>query len=102
MTVNEIADQLEGFARMGVMLKPEECSKLANALRHLENPDDKTANLGQVFYLTGDKQFKAVCTAMDIKYGGVITYKLEWRDGRSFQEKWLSAAELTALDKLED
>ena len=58
--------------------------------------------LGQEVCLCGDKSFRAVVKAIELRLGSSPSYLLRWRDRFDFTETWMSAEEIEALAILEE
>lgn len=64
--------------------------------------DNPQTLLGTTVKLCDDPLWKAVIIAVEMRLGGEVHYKLEWRDGRGFNDKWVSMEELTAYSLLKE
>ena len=58
--------------------------------------------LGQKVYICHDHNWAGVVTSVEERLGGELHFKVEWRDGRDFRERWFTKKELDAFGQLEE
>ncbi len=58
--------------------------------------------LGQKVRLCGDPNFMCVVVSIEFRLGKTPMYLLKWRDCRGFTEAWMNAAEIAAIDTLDE
>lgn len=59
-------------------------------------------SLGQKVRLCGDPNFMCVVVSVEFRLGKTPMYLLKWRDCRGFVEAWMNAAEIAAVDTLDE
>ena len=58
--------------------------------------------LGQKVRLCKDANFMCVVVGVEFFLGKMPRYCLKWRDCRGFTEAWMNAAEIEAIDALDE
>lgn len=65
------------------------------------NDSDGRKRLGKTVCIGLDPDWRGIITAVKMYMDGTMQYKVEWRVGRNFANRWFSAGELVAFQQLE-
>ena len=79
----------------------EDLRCLADKLEHSGEVKNRIW-LGQKVYICHDHNWAVVVTAVEERLGAEVHFKVEWRDGRDFRERWFTKKELDAFGQLEE
>lgn len=100
-TIKSITEDIRNDADRDCVYNHEDLRRLADRLDASAHVSERH-RLGDVVCICLDPNWRGVITEVSEHIGGVVNFKVEWRDGRDFQSRWFAADEVLAFQKLEE
>ena len=101
MNLAEIVECIRNDARRDFVYNHDDLMELADLLEHSGEVENRSL-LGQKVYICQDHNWAGVVTAVEQRLGAEVHFKVEWRSGREFCDRWFTKKELDAFAQLEE
>ena len=99
--LSEVIAEVRNDADRDCVYSHEDLRVLADRLEHCDEVCKRVWR-GQKVYICKDNNWAGVVTEVKEKLGGVVLFKVEWRSGREFCNRWFTKKELDAFAQLEE
>ena len=99
--LSDIIAKIRNDADRDCVYNHEDLLRLADELEHSGEVKNRTWP-GQKVYICQDHNWAEVVTAVEERLGCELHFKVEWRSGREFCDRWFTKKELDAFVQLEE
>ena len=99
--LSEVIAELRNDADRDCVYNHDDLRALADRLEHCDEVCERVW-LGQKVYICQDHNWAGVVTAVEERLGAEVHFRVEWRSGRGFCDRWFTKKELDAFAQLEE